>query len=169
MSESQHSKAAVVRVKGVSFNFLQFLWADFGKIRQQQAQGNFAGSLQLIVQFIHYLPDSMKDEFRPKAHKIAQIQELIRNDALPQLREIPDLYIRGVYRNRLLQTYSYAALEQLIDEISTALNKLGYMENLKVVQEGDADGQLDWMAEANRRARAKRRGKKKSSPQGSID
>lgn len=171
LSERQLAKAAVVRVKGVSFNYLQFLWAGLGQIRDQQSKGNFAGSLQLGVQFIDYLPDSLKEQFREEAKKISAIQELIRADALPQLKEIPDLYIRGIYRNKLLQTYSYAALEEYVNGITSALNKLGYMENLKMVKEGDADVDMDWIAEQERRRKLGEKTKRtrKASPVGKID
>lgn len=171
MSEGQYSRASVVRVKGVSFNYLQFLWSQIGQIRQQQAAGNFKGAMALCVSFISYLPDSMKDKFRAKAEHIYMVMNAIQAGNLEQIQEIPDYYIRGIYKNRLLQFYSSEALKTFIDEMTSMLNQLGYMENLKVVAEGDLEGDQDWIPEQQRRQKAERRKrrKEKKEPQGNID
>jgi len=162
MSESQQSKAAVIRVKGVSFNYLQFLWSGIGQVRQQQAQGNFSGAMSLIASFISYLPDSIKKEFRDRAIHIQEVVDVIRAGSLDVIQRIPDLFIRGIYRNRLLQLYSSEALGKFIDDLTTQLNELGYMENLKVVTEGEADEREDWIAiDKKRKAKTKRRRRKK--------
>lgn len=175
MSESRQSRASVVRVKGVSFNYLQFLWSGIGQIKQQQSQGNFAGAMALLTEFINYLPDSMKDEFREKAQKIALVMNAIRSGSLKVIKDIPDLFVRGIYRNRLLQIYSSKKLSVFMDELTTKLNQLGYMENLKLIAEGQADVDNDWIIIDQKRKKAERDKKKKgrkkrdTSPQGTID
>lgn len=167
MSKVSLSKADVVRVKGVSFNYLQFLWGGIGQIRQQQSQGNFSGSMEMLSQFLDYLPDSMKEEFRDRAKKISSIMKIIKAGSLTQIQEIPDLYIRGIYKNRLLQTYSHEALSSFMNDMTSKLNLLGYMENLKVVLEGDVE-QQDWIEEQAKRERAVKKKKKPRSPQGNV-
>lgn len=173
MSAGQTSKAAVIRVKGVSFNYLQFLWNGIGQIRQAQASGNFSGAMALVTSFISYLPDSIKDEFRDRANHIQGVMDIIKSGSLEVIRRIPDFYIRGIYRNRLLQLYATESLTKFIDNLTTQLNKLGYMENLKVVTEGEADPTADWIAmDKKRRATEKKRRRRKEgsadSPSGSM-
>lgn len=173
MSSSQTSKAAVIRVKGVSFNYLQFLWNGIGQIRQAQASGNYSGAMALVASFISYLPDSIKDDFRDRANHIQGVMDIIRSGSLAVIKRIPDFYIRGIYRNRLLQLYANESLTKFIDDLTTQLNKLGYMENLKVVTQGEADPSQDWLAmDKKRRAVEKRRRKGKKgladSPSGDM-
>ena len=165
MSQSQASKAAVIRVKGVSFNYLQFLWSGIGQVRQQQAAGNYSGAMALVASFISYLPDSIKDDFRDRANHIQEVMDTIKSGSLEVIRKIPDLYIRGIYRNRLLQLYANDALTSFIDDLTTQLNKLGYMENLKVVTEGEADEAANWI-EIDKKRRSTRKRRKK---QGTAD
>lgn len=167
MSKASLSKADVIRVKGVSFNYLQFLWGGIGQIRQQQSQGNFSGSMEMLSQFLDYLPDSMKEEFRDRAKNISLIMSAIRAGSIPQIQKIPDLYIRGIYKNRLLQTYSHQALSSFMNDMTSKLNLLGYMENLKVVLEGDVE-QQDWIAEKAKREGSGKKKKKQKSPQGNV-
>lgn len=170
MSEAQQSRAAVIRVKGVSFNYLQFLWSGIGQIRQQQSLGNFSGSMALTTSFIPYLPDSMKDEFRKKANHINTVMNTIKSGSIPAIQRIPDFFMRGIYKNRLLQIYSNEVLTKFIDDMTTQLNKLGYMENLKMIAEGTADEGMDWIEIDRRRKRqAKMRKKKKEEPVGSME
>ena len=170
MSERHQSRASVVRVKGVAFNYLQFLWSGIGQIRQQQARGNFSGAMSLAGTFIPYLPDSMKEQFRERANHIIEVMNIIKAGRLKQIQEIPDLYIRGIYKNRLLQIYSNESLNKFIDDMTTQLNQLGYMENLKVVREGEAELDPDWIALYKKEKRQSKRSKKRdASPTGSID
>lgn len=123
----------------------------------------------MLGQFIDYLPDSLKDEFRERIKKISNVITMLKAGSIPQIQNIPDYFIRGIYKNRLLQTYSFEALSTVLNDMTSKLNDLGYMENLKTVLEGDAD-QQDWMP-LHKEQSKKRKGKKKQpkSPQGIMD
>lgn len=172
MSESRQSRAAVIRVKGVSFNYLQFLWSGIGEIRKQQAQGNFAGAMAIAAAFIAYLPDSMKDEFRKRAADIRAVMDRIQAGNVPEIKAIADFFLRGIYRNRVLQIFSSEALTQFTDDMTSRLNSLGYMENIKQEAIGEADENVDWVKMDQRRKAAQkggRRRKRDSSPVGNMD
>lgn len=170
MSEAQQSRAAVIRVKGVSFNYLQFLWSGIGQIRQQQSLGNFSGAMALTTSFIPYLPDSMKEKFRKMAVHINTVMNAIKSGNIPAVQRIPDFFMRGIYKNRVLQIYSNEVLTKFIDDMTSQLNQLGYMENLKMVAEGEADEGIDWIElDRRRKKQAKRRKKKEEAHIGSMD
>jgi hypothetical protein len=171
MSSQRQSTAAVIRVKGVSFNYLQFLWTSIATVKKTQEQGNFAGALALATELIDYLPTSLKEEFKEKAAKIQHSINMIASGNVPQIKKIPDFFIRGIYKTRLLQKYSSAALSGFINELTTKLDNIGYMENTKVVAEGSADmDQESWMELQEREGKKSGRRKKGSEAHtGSLD
>jgi len=81
-----------------------------------------------MASLIPYLPKSIKNEFREKVLQIERSMEIIRAGKVPQIQKIPDFYIRGIFKNRLLQTYAHEALDKFMDELSSKLDDLGYME-----------------------------------------
>ena len=172
MSSQRQSTAAVIRVKGVSFNYLQFLWSSIGTIKRTQEQGQFAGALALAVQLIDYLPESMKNEFNKKAVTIKHSLNMITSGKMPQIQRIPDFYIKGIFKKRLLERYGNAAFSQFISELTSKLDNIGYMENTKVVAEGSADG-VDgetWLDIQDKEGNKKSSRKKRSeSASGSLD
>lgn len=161
MSQENVSRTQVVKVKGVSFNFLQFMWSSYGQIKQVQAKRDYATALTLLTELIRWLPDSIKEEFRNRAIKIENSINLIKSGRLRQIQRIPDLYLRGIFRNRLLQSYCDVSFKVLIDDLGTKLNTLGYMENVEKITEGEDD----WYAEHRKEAAAKKRAEKKKSKQ----
>lgn len=169
MSQSQSGTAAVIKVKGVSFNYLQFLWSKIGIVRQAQEQGNFAGAMKLLASLIPYLPDSIKDTFKEKAVRIEHSMTRIRTGNVPEIKRIPDFFLRGIFKNRLLQSYGNEAFNQFMDELTTKLNKMGYMENTKIVAQGEADEEGDWIEVDQKSSRGSRKKKKSEAPSGSMD
>jgi len=164
----------VIRVKGVSFNYLQFLWSSIGTIKRTQEEGNFAGALSLAAQLIDYLPESLKGEFKAKSVMIQHSINAIASGSLPQIKQIHDFYVRGIYKTRLLQKYSAAALQGFISELTTKLDNIGYMENTKVVAEGSADSdQQTWLELQERQGQEGKKGSRRKrgseAPSGSLD
>lgn len=124
----RRTKVAKRKDKEVSTNYLMFLWSQIGQIRQVQQQGNLAGAMKMVASLIPYLPKSIKNEFREKVLQIERSMEIIRAGKVPQIQKIPDFYLRGIFKNRLLQTYANEAFNQVMDELSSKLDDLGYME-----------------------------------------
>lgn len=152
LSSYSQSKTSVVKVKGVSFNYVQFLWNGIGQVKQAQAKRAYSDAITIVTELISYLPDSIKEDFRTEALKIQENIRRITGNNLPQIKKIPDFYMRGIYRNRLLQTYSAQALDSFIDRLTTKLNALGYMESVEHIQEGEDD----WYAQQRREQTAKK-------------
>jgi hypothetical protein len=170
VSSQRQSTAAVIRVKGVSFNYLQFLWNSIGTIKRTHDQGDFSGALRLATELIGYLPQSIKEEFKEKAAKIDYSLNQIKTGSIPQIRKIPDFYLRGIFKNRLLQNYGNIALKTFIDELTTKLDKIGYMENTKIVAEGDAEAEGSWIyVQDEEKRRGKGKKKKNEAPSGTMD
>jgi len=161
MSQATQSRTQVLKVRGVSFNFLQFMWSSYGQIKQVQAKKDYATALTLLTELIRWLPDSIKEEFRNRAIQIEDSINLIKSGRLPQIQKIPDFYMRGIFKNRLLQTYCDLAFKVLIDDLGTKLNNLGYMENVEKITEGEDDWYAEHRRETQKDARRKRAATKK--------
>lgn len=126
----------VKQQKGVSFNYLQFLWSGIGQIRTKQAEGDFGTALKLIAQLIDYLPENIKETFSKKAALIEHSMTLISSGNLPEIKKIPDLFLRIVYKHKLFRAYANLALHNFVDELSTELDQKGYMISRTDVIEG---------------------------------
>ena len=157
MSKTTQSRTQLIKVKGVSFNYLQFLWSGIGQIRKAQSEGDFAGAMGLMTSFIGYLPDSIKEEFRERAAQIRFSMNMIQTGRLKEIQAVPDLFIRGIYKNRLLQLYANEAFSAFIDDLTTMLNRLGYMENTESIDEGFSH---TWMPQKQEEQKAKKKAKK---------
>lgn len=153
MSQYSQSHAAIVKVKGVSFNYVQFLWSGIAQVKQAQTKQLYSEGLRLLVELVGYLPNSIKDYFKEKAKMIYHTMTLIKTNQLTCLQQTPDFYVRGIYRNRILQAYANQALSNFVDELSTKLNSMGYMENVEKVEEG----QDDWFIEHRKQEIQKKR------------
>ena len=126
----------VRKVKGVSFNYLQFLWNGIGMIRKSQAEGDFPTALKLIATLIDYLPDDIKDEYRDRANMIIDSMNLIAAGKLVQVQKIPDIFQRHVFQKKLLVNYSIEALKDFVDSLSSTLDEKGYLITSKDFDEG---------------------------------
>jgi hypothetical protein len=161
LSQSSQSRAAVLKVKGVSFNYVQFLWSGIGQVRQAQQATKYSEAMRIIIELIDYLPNSIKDEFQKRATMISNTMSLIRGSKIDCLRKVPDFYIRGIFKNRILQMYCQKALASFVDELSTKLQSMGYLENVEHIEEGQDDWYLEQKKEqAERKRRATREANK---------
>lgn len=161
MSQYSQSHAAIVKVKGVSFNYVQFLWSGIAQVKQAQAKQMYSEGMRLSIELVNYLPNSLKDAFKNKVAMIQHTMTLIKTNSLTCLKQTPDFYIRGIFRNRILQAYAGRALSQFIDELSDKLNSMGYMENVEKVEEGQDDWFIEHKKQEIQRKRADTIEKKK--------
>lgn len=126
----------VRKVKGVSPNYMQFLWISIGKIRQAQSEGDFAQALNLSVTLIDFLPDEFRNEFGERANQIMNSINLIVSGKIKYIQEIDDLFMRSIAKDKLLSTYSKKALSHFITTLSTKLDAKGYFEIRSNIPEG---------------------------------
>jgi hypothetical protein len=159
LSQYSESKTTVIKVKGVSFNYVQFLWSRLGVVIQAHSKGMFSEALRLVTDLINYLPDSIKEEFKAEANAIQATMNKVKTGNVPQLKKITDYYVRGLFKKRLLENYASVALNSFIDRLTSRLNDLGYMENTEKLQEGEDD----WYREHNKQQAQKKRDKAATS------
>lgn len=126
----------VRKVKGVSFNWLQFLWNNVGQIRKAQIEGNISLALKETATLISYLPPDLKEIFEGRAKMIRESINTIVTGNLPKLQEVTDVFHRRNLKQKILATYSEEAFDAFINDLTTELNARGYMESVEFVDEG---------------------------------
>lgn len=126
----------ITKVKGVSPNYMQFLWRNIVAFRECQTQGDYASSIKLAATLISYLPEDFKKRFEKKAERIVESLNLISSQQLPQIQAITDPFQRHIFTSKLLNTYSFESLNGFIDELASMLEKKGYLEVKSYVPEG---------------------------------
>jgi len=144
----------VRKVKGVSFNYLAFLWSNIGLIRKAQTDGNSEIALKLAATLIAYLPKGIKEDFTKTADEILHSLNMITSGGMKQIADIPDAFQRRRYKQKILRAYSELKLHKLITDLSTTLQERGYMEAVDFADEGFAAGWQEHM-----KARDKLQGK----------
>lgn len=118
--------AETEQVKGVQFNYVNFLWREIGIARDQQNMGNHRGALRLLITLVPYLPKGIKDQFRLKAAKIMEKMRKIESNV-----QGSTFLMRRIARNREATLYAKRVFEEFVDELSSALDKRGYMEKTR--------------------------------------
>lgn len=117
--------AEVEKIKGVQFNYVNFLWKALSKIWELQFEGNYAKALKTATDLIIYLPNAIKKKFRDRIAKINENMRLISQNT-----DGPSLFVKSVSRNRILQRYARTALNSFMDDLCTELDQRGYMEKV---------------------------------------
>lgn len=152
-----------------------------GQIKKARDEKNYTGALYALAELISSLPESMKKQFQDRADHIIYVIDLIKANRLQVLQDTPDFYIRRIKRDKILQMYCAERLATFMNDFSLHLDRLGYMENLKMIMEGQADEGMEWIAidkkrkklaaRRERRRERKDKGKKrvKQTPTGSMD
>lgn len=107
--------------KGFQFKYENFLWIEIHEIRKIQREGNHARALQYALSLVDYLADEIKKEFRDKAKKIGATLRSIRGRG-------PSQFVQAIKRNEARQLYAMTVLPSFIDELTSMLDKRGYME-----------------------------------------
>jgi len=179
MSQSEFSTTEVVKVKGVALNYLQFLWGNTGiqGIREAQMRGDYAGALTKATELIRFLPDSIKQKYREMAEAIDGYTRLVAlnkvtvrdkdgREVNPFL-SVPDLFMRLTKKRAVLREFSRQALLSFMDTLTSELNRLGYMENIKFVMQAEMEVPEEFVR--MREAMEKEQGEGKPAVSGTID
>ena len=117
--------STVERVKGVQFNYVNFLWKEIAYARDLEKTGDYARALRVLISLMPYLPRGIKDKFKDRARKIQEtIQQIEANS------EGPYAFNRSMNKNRRLQIYAYAVYHKFMDDLASELDKRGYMEKV---------------------------------------
>jgi len=111
------------RVKGVQFNFVNFLWKEISYIRDLEKSGNYARALQALCSLITYAPEGIKKEFREEAKKNSAKLRTTRGRG-------PSRFVQNIKRNEARQLYALSVFNDFMDRFCTTLDKRGYMEKV---------------------------------------
>lgn len=125
------SVAEIKQVKGVQFNFVNFLWKEMVAIRELERSGNYLEALRAAVSLIKYLPESFKKSLEKKADTYRESLAWIEAN----MQGIDQFNTRFV-RHRAMQQYASLALPDLMDDLSKFMDESGYMERRDDVPEG---------------------------------
>ena len=117
--------STVERVKGVQFNYVNFLWKEIAYARDLEKTGDYAHALRVLISLMPYLPRGIKDKFKDRARKIQETIQKIEADT-----QGPYAFNRSLNRNRQLQIYAYAVYHNFMDDLASELDKRGYMEKV---------------------------------------
>jgi len=124
-------------VKGFQFKYENFLWLEIAEVRKLERDKDYALALQYAISLVKYLPDGIKEKFEERARKIrADLRELTANV------QAPSLFVKGVVKNRRAQKYTKLALDSFIRDLSSELDKRGYMEKKPVQPRAAGHGRL---------------------------
>jgi len=117
--------ALTEKVKGVQFNYVNFLWKEISWVEDQQKKGNFALGLQALVDLLYTVPKNIYDQFKDKIERInremAWLRVKVRQDAIDQFN-------LWVLEPKVLNRYAARELPVLIREVCSVLDVRGYME-----------------------------------------
>ena len=117
--------ALTEKVKGVQFNYVNFLWKEISWVEDQQKKGNFALGLQALVDLLYTVPKDIYDQFKDKVERLnremAWLRLKVRQDAIDQFN-------LWVLEPKVLNRYAARELPVLIREVCNVLDKRGYME-----------------------------------------
>jgi len=108
------------------FHYQQFYWSQYHLVRQLQTQGEYALALKQLATLIFMSEKKLKDKFKDKAWQILQVLNTISKGDLPEIKKINDPFIKQIYTEKLLRAYSSAILLSFLNEVSDAMDQLGY-------------------------------------------
>lgn len=135
--------AETVHVSGVQFNYVNFLWKEIGEIRREHRSGYVVHALKLLTTLIPYLPKDIQKRFSKRTAKIEE--EL---DNLLKTVKGTSILDRHLKRNRAARIFAFIQLPKLLSDVSRMLDKRGYMERTRRVDEGVSKDYLQAMKDA---------------------
>lgn len=111
---------------GVSFNYLQTLWAQIGVAIKMQREGMREEALHFLAELIGWLPEDIQQEFTGLSTEILACMDVIAAGNIPELQEIDDIFLRSVMKRKILRIYSSQALTNFLAKLTKSLFDKGY-------------------------------------------
>ena len=124
------------RIRGVSTNWLSFLWSHLIEVQRARSEGNNDVALGLCTQLIDWLPTDLKEKFRLRANEIQSNMNIISRGDLPSLMQETDLLSKYDLKRKYLRAYSEKSLKGFIDELCRQLDDHGYYTTKQYLIEG---------------------------------
>lgn len=111
---------------GVSFNYLQTLWANIGVAIKLQREGMREEALHFLAEFVGWLPEDLQTEFTGLSEEILACMDFIAAGEMPEIKEIDDIFLRAVMKRKVMRLYCSQALSDFITRLTKSLCDKGY-------------------------------------------
>jgi hypothetical protein len=112
------------KVKGVQFTFVNFLWGELRKIRQDEVGGNYIAALNDLISLLKYMPKGVKDNFREQIKTVKK--EIAQN--MRVVDRAPSTFSKGFIKEKTMQTYCKRTFDEFMDAFLSELDGRGYLE-----------------------------------------
>lgn len=117
--------ALTEKVKGVQFNWVNYLWKELSWIEEQKKKGSFAVGLQALLDLLHVAPKHYYDKFEKEIKRLqaemAWIRVNVRHLAIDQFNW-------WVLEPKKMNEYAAIELPPLLRDFCNSLDAQDYME-----------------------------------------
>lgn len=121
-----------VKLKGVSSNYLNFLWQDgLHRIWLYEQAEDYVKALRTLCDLIKYLDKDRQKQFIEQARTIEETLAKIQKGSNGH-----DYFQRRLNSRRQAENYARRQLNQLLPDVTTALDESGYYEVTREVDKG---------------------------------
>jgi len=135
-TDQKMSRGSRATMKGISFNYLRFLWNGIAAVRRAQLEGQNGSALEMAATLIIYLPREIKKDFQKKADKIILDIGQIRNGVFQNIAQETNPFMKALAKRRAIEAYACGALPKFLSELTTSLDDHGYYLSAKTWEEG---------------------------------
>lgn len=111
---------------GVSFNYLQTLWAQIGIAIKMQREGQREEAMHFLAELIGWLPEDIQKEFTGLSTEILGCMDVIAAGNIPEIQKIDDIFLRAVMKRKILRIYVNQALKGFLAALTKSLYDKGY-------------------------------------------
>lgn len=112
-----------VQVKGISFNFLSFLWKAFGKIWELRLEGQYQAALEVAIELLDFVPHDIEEKMQKDVEKIREVQAWIRGEI-----QAPSDFVKVHNTEKALQIFAAQSLTEFVRKMKRLLEPRGYFE-----------------------------------------
>jgi len=117
--------AAVEKVKGVQFNYVNHLWKELAWIEEQKKLGHFAVALQTLIDLLLVVPKDLSEKFKSERERIekemAYLRQKVRAEAV-------DEFSLWILEPKVLNRYAADELPPFLRSFSDSLDAKDYFE-----------------------------------------
>lgn len=113
------------QVKGVQFNYVNFLWKEISWITEMEKQGEYHQALRSLLDLFNRLPKEIFGKVQDQAIRIPKEIAFLRLQV--KMRAI-DSFNRRVVERRVLNVYARGTLRVMMRNFSDILDKRHYFE-----------------------------------------
>lgn len=125
MSMEGFAKTSGSTVKGVQFNYVQYVWKSISRIDDMEMTGNHYEALKALLRLLNTVP---KDIYEMFDKEVTAIKEALAKKRVGAASRGIDWFNKYVVTQRDLNTYAAIVLPDLKRAVCSELDRRGYME-----------------------------------------